>query len=94
MSKDDGNDFTYQGQLPVEEDWVERHVGDYVTFEIPISIYKLIHAGGIEEVNAIVDHITGVVLSDLSYGVGTWDAEDSPDPFQLLMRVSGIVEEF
>jgi hypothetical protein len=78
---------TYGGELPVSEDWVEEHHGEEWQFEIALRLGEIIEAEGIDDMNEIVDDVTGVMLMGATYEFGGTGLP----PEDIIIRVSGTV---
>lgn len=79
----------YEGPVPVTEDWVEEHEGEYWAIQYVTSFDDIIDVNGMREMNDLADAITGVVLEDVSH-----DPVSLLENGKLLMEVSGNVVRF
>jgi hypothetical protein len=78
----------YDGEdLPVTEEWVEEHGGDYVAFELHLELQELIDVSGIDGFMDYADYLIGTTLSDCSWRL--LRAEDD----KVVVRLVGMVPE-
>jgi hypothetical protein len=80
----------YEGtDLPVTEEWVAEHAGDYIAFEVALPLHEIIDASGIDGFMDVVDDILGVTLEDCSWRLLRVDALDD----DVVVRYVGMVPE-
>jgi hypothetical protein len=79
----------YEGtDLPVTEEWIEEHGGDYIAFELHLELHDIIDACGIDDFMDHADGLLGVSLSDCSWRPLRMDEDGS-----IVVRYVGMVPE-
>jgi hypothetical protein len=78
----------YTGNLPVTDDWIKEHQGDYYAFRIRLSLHDIIDACGIDSFMDIADEQVGVPLEDCQ-----WEAVGHSDDGTIIIRYVGMIPE-
>lgn len=86
------NKIIYDGDLPVTEEWVAEHVGQWVTIHMATNFYELLECVGPDEWWEIMDQRLGVVLAQWDVAVVPWD-RDEPADENILLAITGMVEK-